>query len=994
MAELEVDQTNLPRVQEVCQCFAVLEDGALAHNLQEQEIEQYYSSNVQRNQLVQNDIRVAKRLQDEEQERAYTLQRQSTQQLEEQDSEYARRIQEELQRCAEETLRREIEDEEIAKRIQEEEELLVRQRLGCQRTADAENSSLPTTRHTLQPERPLLSEEEGQYDWASHRQACSPSPSTSDYEEDHPQHRGYHSEYRRGHVEQRQRPGCDPPCRNSAVRRSDRSSTSQSGHLGQGSRSSISQSRQLMQGSRSFISQSSQLGQSYSSVDQSNQLRQKSRSSTSQNNQMRQGSRSQFEQDTRSSISQSSQLGQSYSSVDQNGQLGQNSRSSLSQSSQIEQDHRSSVSQSSQIEQDRRSSVSQSSQIEQDRRGSVSQSSQIEQDRRRPVSQSSQIEQDRRGSVSQSSQIEQDRRRPVSQSSQIEQDHRSSVSQSSSSGRFQGGWGDVVRLIKNDLSEQGYLSCNSDDELFEPVYRLERMLSQRQQIPDQFGEREVRLSRHSSVREASGRTWQERAIGRTQSFRSSTRSDSRSVRSEGRPVRRYNSSCSDSRSGDSRRHVHFQDESRRRNGYSSEQRAFEGGTRDREVGNYTVSSYPVRTQRGLDQVYPTTANGDQYQSQASHPRYQVRNVYQKDVHGNRRAPIVEVNQHHSHNGFPHANENHSFESSLLQESRVIQEEENEEFRQGSCRGQREPRRRAHSLREDRRWEARDSRRYSGNYRERRVQQGNVEDSSSTEEEEMERERRREERRARRLPQRSLSLACGGRSSRAGPALRRNEASLDMGELEQVLLDEELARRLQEEEETLLRGDPQSTPVSALHSPYPEGDFRVAQVAQDEEIARFMQKQEIKAKRQSRELEGCGTGRQYREMTNDPYDDRAACGRQVQRERLDSEGLLSPTEDFSPEHQPPSPIAMAAQQDPFRNIAEELDPTFHRKENMQAGPNISGPCQVQATPQTGSCGVTQDPAFVQPTKRQNDKPVRVKTKEKKENTRPKENCKQQ
>uniref|UniRef100_A0A8B9RD62 Coiled-coil domain-containing protein 50-like n=1 Tax=Astyanax mexicanus TaxID=7994 RepID=A0A8B9RD62_ASTMX len=233
-----------------------------------------------------------------------------------------------------------------------------------------------------------------------------------------------------------------------------------------------------------------------------------------------------------------------------------------------------------------------------------------------------------------------------------------------------------------------------------------------------------------------------------------------------------------------------------------------------------------------------------------------------------------------------------------------------------------------------------------------------------------------------------------RTADAGPALRRNEASLDMGELEQVLLDEELARRLQEEEETLLRGDPQSTPVSALHSPYPEGDFRVAQVAQDEEIARFMQKQEIKAKRQSRELEGCGTGRQYREMTNDPYDDRAACGRQVQRERLDSEGLLSPTEDFSPEHQPPSPIAMAAQQDPFRNIAEELDPTFHRKENMQAGPNISGPCQVQATPQTGSCGVTQDPAFVQPTKRQNDKPVRVKTKEKKENTRPKENCKQQ
>uniref|UniRef100_W5L1K9 Coiled-coil domain-containing protein 50-like n=1 Tax=Astyanax mexicanus TaxID=7994 RepID=W5L1K9_ASTMX len=222
-----------------------------------------------------------------------------------------------------------------------------------------------------------------------------------------------------------------------------------------------------------------------------------------------------------------------------------------------------------------------------------------------------------------------------------------------------------------------------------------------------------------------------------------------------------------------------------------------------------------------------------------------------------------------------------------------------------------------------------------------------------------------------------------RTADAGPALRRNGASLDMGELEQVLLDEELARRLQEEEETLLRAH-----LRSPTAPYPEGDFRVAQVAQDEEIARFMQKQEIKAKRQSRELEGCGTGRQYREMTNDPYDDRAACGRQ--RERLDSEGLLSPTEDFSPEHQPPNPIAMALII--FFSSLKGLKYT-----HSFPTPNsfvFTGPCQVQATPQTGSCGVTQDPAFVQPTKRQNDKPVRVKTKEKKENTRPKENCKQQ
>lgn len=237
------------------------------------------------------------------------------------------------------------------------------------------------------------------------------------------------------------------------------------------------------------------------------------------------------------------------------------------------------------------------------------------------------------------------------------------------------------------------------------------------------------------------------------------------------------------------------------------------------------------------------------------------------------------------------------------------------------------------------------------------------------------------------------LHCPGADD-AGPVLRGSGGSLDMGELEQVLLDEELARRLQEEEEKLLRGDPQSTPESTFHRSYPEADFRVAQVAQDEEIALFMQKQEIKAKRRSQELDSCGPGRQYREMTNDLCDERAAGGRQVQRERLDSEGLLSPTEEFSPEHQPPSPIAMVAQQHQFRNVAEELDPTFHRKENLQAGPDNCGPCQIQSTPQTGSCDLTQEPTFVQPTKRQNDKPVRVKTKEKKENSRPKENCKQQ
>lgn len=92
-----------------------------------------------------------------------------------------------------------------------------------------------------------------------------------------------------------------------------------------------------------------------------------------------------------------------------------------------------------------------------------------------------------------------------------------------------------------------------------------------------------------------------------------------------------------------------------------------------------------------------------------------------------------------------------------------------------------------------------------------------------------------------------------------PAL--GEARLDLGELQQVLQDEELARKLQEEEEKLLRRvrdvlttlndlsshEEKKRPIFPLtftiwysqKSPpspsciYPEGDFRVAQVAQDE-----------------------------------------------------------------------------------------------------------------------------------------------------------------
>ncbi|XP_063799636.1 trichohyalin-like isoform X2 [Pseudophryne corroboree] len=109
----------------VCRDFAVLEDGALAHCLQEQEIEQHYASNIRKNKLVQKDIRIAKKLQDEEDKHCKVFSLEKQKQIEELDSEYARAIQEELQRKAQECLQREEEDKEIAKRLQqlEEEEL-------------------------------------------------------------------------------------------------------------------------------------------------------------------------------------------------------------------------------------------------------------------------------------------------------------------------------------------------------------------------------------------------------------------------------------------------------------------------------------------------------------------------------------------------------------------------------------------------------------------------------------------------------------------------------------------------------------------------------------------------------------------------------------------------------------------------------------------------------------------------------------------------------
>ncbi|XP_058265556.1 coiled-coil domain-containing protein 187 isoform X2 [Hemibagrus wyckioides] len=735
-------QDRVHLVYLVSQYFSVLEDGALAHNLQEQEIEQYYNSNVQRNQLVRKDISVAKRLQNEEQQRAQVLHEQATRQLEELDSEYAQRIQEEIQRAAEEQRKREEEDEEIAKQIQEEEERYIRQRSSCQRTDARENGSTVRSPNTLQPNRPLSSEED-ELVWQG--RARSPSPSTSDYDADHCEHRRPLNREYADNAEQRHQPVRELPLR----RRS---------------------------------------GQSRSSF----------------------------------------------------------------------------------------------------------------------------------------------------------------ASQSSTSGHLLGGWGDVVQLIKNDLSEQGYLSYSSEDELFEPVYKLERILSQRQQASDRRGVQGARVSRHSSMREGNSRTWQ--GVGQMERGRHSVCKDSESVRSE----RLY--SNSDWKSGDGQRRVRFQDEQKRHNFHINGHRALE----ENHAGKRELRSCTVRP-------------------------------YQGDVQVERRTSLGKVNRPYRHEW------SNGVRNSMSQEIREEEEDcgrlrKGGRWEGGSCRVRAEHRPRAHSLREERRQEGRESRRYRGEPSRRRVRserwQGNQEDRSSTEEEEVdrERERRRVETQAPRHLQRSLSASRRGRSPGAGP--RVNRPSLDLGELRQVLQDEELARRLQAEEEELLRGGLAS--ASPLERSYPKGDFTVAQVAQDEEIARFMQKQEVKAQLRSRELEDCGSGRGYKEMSH-VYDGAEAYDGQMPRERLNSEGLMSPGDECFPEHQPPSPVTLEVLQHPFRNIAEELDPTFQRKENVQALHSISGTGQIQTTTQACS---SEEPTFVAPTKRHNDKTVRAKSKEKKENSKSKENCKQQ
>ncbi|XP_056615833.1 coiled-coil domain-containing protein 50 isoform X3 [Triplophysa dalaica] len=121
MADFSIDQNNLPRVKEVCRDFAVLEDHCLAHNLQEQEIESHLASNVHKSRLVQQDLRVAKLLQEEEDQRAKAVSKRQLRHIERIDNEMAQEIQEQLVWQAEQQRKQEEKDEAIARKLQERE---------------------------------------------------------------------------------------------------------------------------------------------------------------------------------------------------------------------------------------------------------------------------------------------------------------------------------------------------------------------------------------------------------------------------------------------------------------------------------------------------------------------------------------------------------------------------------------------------------------------------------------------------------------------------------------------------------------------------------------------------------------------------------------------------------------------------------------------------------------------------------------------------------
>ncbi|XP_045552157.1 trichohyalin isoform X2 [Salmo salar] len=834
----------------MCHVFAVLEDGALAQNLQEQEIEQYYTTNIQKNQLVQNDIRIAKRLQDEEEEQSaqHRALSQVSRQLEEQDLKYARMIQEEIQRCAdEEAQRREQEDEEMAKHIQEEEELRSRGQESHRDDGTSVRGSPSSS-----PRQPALSTSPSQGEGLHHQPATSRWQCSTSYTQ----------------------PQSD--------------------------------------------STAEPLYETHRSAGQDNR-----------------------KQSSHNGHSNLPRLIRNYLQCPPPDYL---SDEGSEDADTVFPEHL---------------PPSRPCRLEKWLNTAPS-------GHQAPVYQPPERSYRSLGS-------------PIS--SREERSRMWERGNGAREERHRGSWQDRDRGVKEKRAR-----------IWDKNPRAKR---DRGYDRDPRSE-EGRGGRYISSTNDSARGLQDRdrdGVRRRWTYRET--SDNKQVRFQGDASRHCYSYHDDSRRAVNVWELIAHD--LRERGVAVRQ-SFHGGSRSREVRG------EIRDGQVHDGENAVAHSDSQHQPRAFLRAVPTRRSHHGDVGERTIASQREryCNQGHGGDGErilenltivegsgTEVNVEHSRDDGLFSRGR------------GGRRSSGDPRNRVSSGGDQKREGGDDGHHHS----ERRVRSASdrqhglkQEEQNSSKEEE---EERREERPLRRVHHLSQSFCSRGasirarsrHSSRAGAALQPEEGvCLDLGELHQVLLDEELARRLQKEEEKLLTRSPPARSSLSQHDSYPEGDFRVAQVAQDEEIARFMQKQEIQLKHQSRDLNGPGSQREQHDLA-DPHNRRTVRERPIQRERLDSEGLPSPTEDCSPDYQAPSPTSTLSQQ-PIRNIAEELDPTFKTKrpgkESIRAGQTISGPssCQSHPIPHSGLHDFMEEPTFIPPTKRQSAKSGRAKSKEKKEN------CKQQ
>ncbi|KAK7889469.1 hypothetical protein WMY93_025029 [Mugilogobius chulae] len=166
----------------LCRDFAVLEDHSLAYNLQEQEIESHLASNVHKSRLVQQDLQVAKRLQEEEDLRAKAQSRRQQNDIERQDTEIAHEIQEELVRQAEQQRQQEEKDAAIARKLHEKEMKDERKRQKQLETNfDEEYFEDQGARRFLDVDRPTKHRSLS----PSHREAFAPLSPHRDYPLEH-----------------------------------------------------------------------------------------------------------------------------------------------------------------------------------------------------------------------------------------------------------------------------------------------------------------------------------------------------------------------------------------------------------------------------------------------------------------------------------------------------------------------------------------------------------------------------------------------------------------------------------------------------------------------------------------------------------------------------------------------------------------------------------------------------------------------------------------